>query len=518
VGPPPPPPARPASKIASADAHKHMYMCLWARPERCLPVASAGTGIALRASRRWQPQQLGLTTPALCGRVVVARPFVAAAAHTRSKSRAMNSAGLKPPPGIAGRGGGLPPQQAAAAGLRAPPGVAKRQPPAQARQAARAQQGGWRDPLASGAARRANEYVCELCQVVTSSLCSLEAHKNGRAHKRKVRMMQREKEDVGAKVRDTRDKALEHWDGTTQSDGSRAVEPQVIDAYGNQALSAQGIFSKQREGQIIQFYATRGKRKASQAHTAGGRGGKRHKGGHDPVAPFRRRIGLANRDGDIVAGLSAFDEMHEAGLQAETKTYNSVLSLCASGGASRWQDAIRVYEAFPVHGCVPDEGTYTCMIRICGLAQRLERGLQLLREMRTCKINPKRRTYSPLLAACALDGCNIDQALELMADSKAYDVELFEEDYANLVKVCTLANDSTRLVQLVLPQMMEQCYTISQSTRQTVELWARNRAAAGERLAPVHCQAFYPACLLIYAVVPTLLIPRVTIVAAPCRW
>ena len=47
----------------------------------------------------------------------------------------------------------------------------------------------------------------------------------------------------------------------------------------------------------------------------GGDDGKKGKGnkGPDPVAPYRRRIGLANRDGEVDEGIAAFDEMHAAG-------------------------------------------------------------------------------------------------------------------------------------------------------------------------------------------------------------
>ena len=72
----------------------------------------------------------------------------------------------------------------------------------------------------------------------------------------------------------------------------------------------------------------------------------------DPVAEYRRRIGLANRAEDCAEGLAAFRELAAAGLRAETKLYNSVLSLCALDGASRWDDAFEVYKAAEAAGLV----------------------------------------------------------------------------------------------------------------------------------------------------------------------
>ena len=339
---------------------------------------------------------------------------------------------------------------------------------------ARHDAGEWRDPLAGGAKRRKNEYVCALCQVITSSQTSLEAHQKGKAHKRKVKLAERSSQGISERFRDSRDQYVDQWDGTTMSDGSRAIEPQVVNYYGNQLVASRGIHAVQRDQQIIKFYKGR-KRKAADAASVPETKRSKLNGGKkmDPVAAYRRRIGLANRDGSVDEGLAAFDELHAAGLRAETKTYNSVLSLCASAGASRWGDAIRVYETYPMKGCFPDEGTYTCLIRLCGLARRLDRGLALLGEMRAANIEPKRRTYSPLLVACAVEGAaEVEHALNLMADAKSHDIELFEEDFAQLVKVCSLAGESKRLLRDVFPQMMEQCYTISRSTSEAVQAWA----------------------------------------------
>ena len=45
---------------------------------------------------------------------------------------------------------------------------------------------------------------------------------------------------------------------------------------------------------------------------------RRQKKSMDPVAPYRRRIGLANRDGNVDDGLAAFDELHAAGSPCRT--------------------------------------------------------------------------------------------------------------------------------------------------------------------------------------------------------
>lgn len=225
------------------------------------------------------------------------------------------------------------------------------------------------------------------------------------------------------------------------------------------------------------------------------------------MAEYRRRIGLANRAEDCAEGLAAFRELAAAGLRAETKLYNSVLSLCALDGASRWDDAFEVYKAAEAAGCRPDEGTYTCLIRLCDVAGEAEKGYLLLQEMKAAGINPKRRTYSPLLRACAAVVGSSSRALELAEEAMLAEIELFEDDFANLLLACGGGGSGSGdvspgrgpilgqpqfpagqdvpqaagldskvvpvpaevLLRKVLPWMMEYCYMISAKTRTQLE-------------------------------------------------
>jgi pentatricopeptide repeat protein len=125
------------------------------------------------------------------------------------------------------------------------------------------------------------------------------------------------------------------------------------------------------------------------------------------------------------------------------------------------------------------------MIRLCGATKQLDKGIQFFEQMCSSGIVPKRRTYSPLLEACAeqKDGA-LQRALMLLADAKVRDIELYEGDFAALVRSCTGAGSAgvQPCQQIVLPEMMDLCYTLSNSTREAVEQWATRvpeRAAAG---------------------------------------
>ena len=343
---------------------------------------------------------------------------------------------------------------------------------------------GWRDPLASGVKRRANEFVCELCGVVCSSQSTLDNHYKGRGHKRKVKM-QKNAGEGGAPLQDSRQMRISGWDGTVNADGTRDEEPQITAEYDKTHNSAY-------VPQMAWYYSAAMKKKrekwaemAEQDDKGGGKKGKGNKG-PDPVAPYRRRIGLANRDGEVDEGIAAFDEMHAAGFKAETKTCNAVLVLCAE--SKRWADAQRVYDEIKQR-YKPDEGTFTCMIRLCGATEQLGRGLELYAEMKEAKIKPKRRTFTPLFRACAQqpDGA-VEQSLALLADAKSLDINVFEEDYAYLVQSCARAGavGAAKCQEVVLPHMMDACYLISASTRDAVAEWG---ASVAKREAPTVARA-----------------------------
>ena len=361
--------------------------------------------------------------------------------------------------------------------------------------------GGWRDPLAAGATRRANEYVCELCQVITSSQDSLRSHQNGRAHKRAAKKAQAEAEGrIDSDTRhlsDTRQQRVGGWDGTLLADGSHDDEPQVACYYDKShdtgkvmpvAAYYSGAMAKKRSAATAAAEAagSGGAKRGAGGGADGEPAAQRKKGNKpiDPVAQYRRRIGLANRDGSLADGLAAFDELHAAGHTCETKTGNSVLSLCAAAGENGYEDAVRVYAVIKER-YTPDEGSFTCMIRLCGITNQLEKGMELFDEMCAAGIAPKRRTYEPLYEACAEqpDGALL-RALALLADSRSRDIETYEGAFASIVRSCARAGPAGVLPcqEVVLPQMMDDCYTLCASTRAAVEEWA---AGVEKRAAPL---------------------------------
>ena len=163
-----------------------------------------------------------------------------------------------------------------------------------------------------------------------------------------------------------------------------------------------------------------------------------------------------------------------------------VLVLCAE--SKRWADAQRVYDEIKQR-YKPDEGTFTCMIRLCGATEQLGRGLELYAEMKEAKIKPKRRTFTPLFRACAQqpDGA-VEQSLALLADAKSLDINVFEEDYAEMVQSCARAGEvgAAKCQEVVLPHMMDACYLISASTRDAVAEWG---ASVAKREAPTVARA-----------------------------
>lgn len=86
------------------------------------------------------------------------------------------------------------------------------------------------------------------------------------------------------------------------------------------------------------------------------------------------------------------------GIQAEVRTYNTVISACNKSGQP--EQALQVYERMLAAGIKPSATTYTALISAYGRAGQVEKALEIFQDMirRGCERNVI--TYSSLISAC----------------------------------------------------------------------------------------------------------------------
>jgi pentatricopeptide repeat protein len=116
--------------------------------------------------------------------------------------------------------------------------------------------------------------------------------------------------------------------------------------------------------------------------------------------------------------------------------------MAASDGAKYWQGGEEVMKQIRESGCSLNEGIASAMVKLCSGAGDIERAHGIIKEMQSLEMVRKRRTYAPILAALALkEGKGVEERLEvtmgLMKDSATQSVDLMEEDFVNVVQVCT---------------------------------------------------------------------------------
>mmetsp|Transcript_46241 Transcript_46241/g.72378 ORF Transcript_46241/g.72378 Transcript_46241/m.72378 type:complete len:127 (+) Transcript_46241:164-544(+) len=98
------------------------------------------------------------------------------------------------------------------------------------------------------------------------------------------------------------------------------------------------------------------------------------------------------------------------------------------------------------------------MIKLFSCLKMHDRAVETWQRLKQADMTRKRRTYAPLLAVLAEFGRK-DDALAVLEDAKSQEVDLLEEDYLCLARVCAESKDIETMYS-VLRQMMELIYAI----------------------------------------------------------
>ena len=129
-------------------------------------------------------------------------------------------------------------------------------------------------------------------------------------------------------------------------------------------------------------------------------------------------------------------------MKPRAQIFTQLINMAASDGAKYWQGGEEVMRQIEESGCALNEGIASAMVKLCSGAGNIERAHAIIKDMQSKEMVRKRRTYAPILAALALkEGKGVDERLEmtmgLMKDSASQNVDLMEEDFVNVVQVCT---------------------------------------------------------------------------------
>lgn len=205
------------------------------------------------------------------------------------------------------------------------------------------------------------------------------------------------------------------------------------------------------------------------------------------VLAYKSALGTACREDNMLRALAVYEEMKTLNMQLDIDAFTTLLAVCGGNAGDKDElnsgngelDTQRIARgeakaAGPQPGSAElnpiiaadashmiftqdmpkviskpiPESAYTSMIRAACLHNRVEWGLELLKQMLEAGAKPRIRSYGPLIAACATAG-RLDDCLRLWKDAVDRKLCMTEREYLSLVIACTQAKDATRFMEVM---------------------------------------------------------------------
>ncbi|GMF28578.1 unnamed protein product [Phytophthora lilii] len=173
--------------------------------------------------------------------------------------------------------------------------------------------------------------------------------------------------------------------------------------------------------------------------------------------------------------------MKAEAVKVEPYIYNMVINLCSkvddpasfkAGAYSLYQDMKQAYadaddkqkKKFAV-----SEPIYSAMVKLCSKAQDFDACDTLIAEMEADKVEPKLRTFGPLLQAHS-DAGNLDKCVWVHEKFLSHGLGPTEADYVALLRVCVTAGNAERFYAY-LDTFIDDIWQPSRSTWDVLKDW-----------------------------------------------
>ncbi|KAD6120212.1 hypothetical protein E3N88_11483 [Mikania micrantha] len=136
--------------------------------------------------------------------------------------------------------------------------------------------------------------------------------------------------------------------------------------------------------------------------------------------------------------IKLFETMKLSGLKPNLVTYNALIDACGKGGAD-FKRASDIFDDMLSNGFQPDRITYNSLLAVCSgdaasSGGHMDYAFQIMAEMTAKNIMPNEVTYSTVIRGCAKSG-RLDQALSLVSEMKYANISLDRVSYNNLLAI-----------------------------------------------------------------------------------
>ncbi|KAK1386013.1 Ribonuclease P [Heracleum sosnowskyi] len=199
-----------------------------------------------------------------------------------------------------------------------------------------------------------------------------------------------------------------------------------------------------------------------------------------PQGVLLHKLGFCSKSKNLVGALQLYDEAKRDGVKLGVDHYNVMLYLCSLGvegfvelGVER---GFEIYKGMQVGNVAPNEATFTSVARLAVMREDPEMAFGLVKEMKSCGILPKLRSYGPaLFGFCGKKMA--DKAYEVYAHMGELGVVAEEDEIRALLKVSVEVRNVDKVYEM-LHRLRVTVRQVAEESAKVVEEWFGSTSAA----------------------------------------
>lgn len=203
-----------------------------------------------------------------------------------------------------------------------------------------------------------------------------------------------------------------------------------------------------------------------------------------PEGVLRFKLDMCSKSGDVLEALRLYDEARSQGVPLSQHHYNVLLYLCSCPGSDGDEKVVNlglkrgfeIFKQMGVDGVVPNEATFTSAARLASAMEDPEMAFDLVKQMKSCGIPPKLRSYGPPLFGFCKKG-DVDRAYEVDAHMAESGVVPEEPELSALLGISVESRRSNGVYEM-MHRLRASVRQVSESTADTVERWFNSEGAA----------------------------------------
>ncbi|XP_059591671.1 proteinaceous RNase P 1, chloroplastic/mitochondrial isoform X3 [Vitis vinifera] len=204
-----------------------------------------------------------------------------------------------------------------------------------------------------------------------------------------------------------------------------------------------------------------------------------------PEGVLRFKLDMCSKRGDVVEALRLYDEARSLGVPLSQHNYNVLLYLCSCSGSNGDENVVNlalkrgfeIFKQMGVDGIEPNEATFTSAARLACAMEDPEMAFNLVKQMKSCGIPPKLRSYGPPLFGFCKKG-DANRAYEVDAHMVESGVVAEEPELCALLGLSVESRWVDQVYEM-MHRLRASVRQVSESTAEVVERWFNSEDAAG---------------------------------------